>query len=1553
MELDCGRNRPQVTDIKLQLSKIKEKLPNIKKKDIKTVIQHLNKQLKILHQNKLKKMDKYIKIYKGYYDFDKKDDKLNINDKVLYFLGNNKNRKDTKLRAQFSGPFTIIKRINSNVVRIQDNKTKHTMAAHTSMLKKYKQSEYISQTEYNKKYNKPETAAKSNPNKNQKRGKNKFKPIINPKYKVEKVNKTKTSKVRPSQSKQTHKQRIKRKQKRIFYTKHNINCLNHIIINPINNSYNKPTKTTTTHMSYNDSNSNISSSDQFHLGNNNQFRNRNHINSHNHHNNNNQRFNHNEHHNNNQPTQSENKNEHKNEDSKEHTSCYNRIKKAGYTDELNALIRLLNDPMNNNINANPNDKIAHINYKTIELYQYKTSKPQHTLDQILNQYDIPLEEPNYKYQPVKLLDTIKITDDITAKQAITFLRQAITSPASRATYTMIVDNNLTVHCLQDLPKFNKAKIISIFTENSLLPFPIKIKNTNFKFNLSILMENTIDDKPNQYSPIPMDAYSYQQNAIIAELRQAQHQLLSLNTPIISNDLVQHLFNNNINAIITKITNNPIIKVRWNQEMLEPAMKRLTQYQQTETQTIDYINNIGTKLIRIRKEQEDVTKLIYKLGQAIKQASNPQQKQDTLPITSTELRAYNSFKPHDPDNRLDKAAAEARSAMQNFNNKTLNALSTLFNCAIRSEQNIFDNEQKQKHQQQLDIQTNRNINLNDDNIFLANTIYETVNLQANGNFLGQEMKDNIINKVKMRQSILGPEGSKFSARTEILTYEEANIPQPTEFDYTSYNNQNNNNNNNYNNQNTNYNNNNYSYNQEFNHLADGHTEKQDNVNNNNNELFTKLPDSPNQQANNEETQEDTPNIEPGLNDLFKTDHYQTIKTDNNDIEILDDIDISPLNNNDNNNIFDYNINSNLDIIEYKNDDIDLITNNNERNQQNDKLENNENNKLNYNDDKSSQTSDDLPIIKAKNDNSNNNKINKNKYNLLDVPKYEDYDSTEFEVPDTYDEMIEGEQEIYNNNNNNYTFYNNEYSLTMNNLKAHNINNNQYNDHNAFHNIPSNPVPQPVRCYRLRLENLQINQINNNKKILHKNNDNITKINEKDKPTYKRLGIYMTNLNQFNNDMRFETIPIPLWTAKFNNKFTPIKGQDIPPLIPQLIDICLSISKKIEPQAKSILQLDKQESQIPKDQSNKKIMKEIYPESLKLMYLLNTLHLILGYIKHQIDTNQTPYSYNLSKPKINREKAQRHNYGPYIQTFQIYNKNDKRTLTFNLYVNIIYGTIKPENEILLSSNESLNYPNKMYTFEDRHTNEIIATIADELATKYYQHNIQFDYTQNNILNYNDRETPLTKEKRHKSNASSNRRKHSHHQPSNNKSKYYRTKDKRHTKEDNSKYDNKERDKTRNKRRKTSNKSKDKRRKHSKDNKLKSRQNRRKDNTQQRKSNDKRRKERIRNPFATQSLYNTNDKLLKQFGQNLINSKQDQLFETINQENNKSNNNNKRNNKGNNNNNKRNNYKRDIRRHTNENDTSPARSPFVPNPIEEEIRQRTRRNHREQGIPDDFSD
>ena len=70
--------------------------------------------------------------------------KFKINDKVLYFIGQNKSRKDPKLRAQFSGPFIVIKRINDNVLQIQDPITQHKMAAHVSMLKKYKAKEFIS-----------------------------------------------------------------------------------------------------------------------------------------------------------------------------------------------------------------------------------------------------------------------------------------------------------------------------------------------------------------------------------------------------------------------------------------------------------------------------------------------------------------------------------------------------------------------------------------------------------------------------------------------------------------------------------------------------------------------------------------------------------------------------------------------------------------------------------------------------------------------------------------------------------------------------------------------------------------------------------------------------------------------------------------------------------------------------------------------------------------------------------------------------------------------------------------------------------------------------------------------------------------------------------------------------------------------------------------------------------------------------------------------------------------------------------------------------------------
>ena len=133
-----GENLNELSNIKLKINQL-IKFRNEYKSTASEYeyINQLINNLKILRNMYDRDRNKYIKIMKKSYDKSKEDDKFNINDKILYYIGD-RNSNSRKLKHRWTGPFTIINRINHNTIEITTNKKDETMAVHTSRVKKWR-----------------------------------------------------------------------------------------------------------------------------------------------------------------------------------------------------------------------------------------------------------------------------------------------------------------------------------------------------------------------------------------------------------------------------------------------------------------------------------------------------------------------------------------------------------------------------------------------------------------------------------------------------------------------------------------------------------------------------------------------------------------------------------------------------------------------------------------------------------------------------------------------------------------------------------------------------------------------------------------------------------------------------------------------------------------------------------------------------------------------------------------------------------------------------------------------------------------------------------------------------------------------------------------------------------------------------------------------------------------------------------------------------------------------------------------------------------------------
>ena len=116
-------------------------------KDSHKILNMLKQSLTLVKQQFNEKRYYYISKVKLNFDKNKQDDKLDVNDKVLYYVGE-RNYPMKKIRSRFTGPFRIIERINNNTVKIYNEETQEEMTTHTQKLKKYHTNQFTEERDY-------------------------------------------------------------------------------------------------------------------------------------------------------------------------------------------------------------------------------------------------------------------------------------------------------------------------------------------------------------------------------------------------------------------------------------------------------------------------------------------------------------------------------------------------------------------------------------------------------------------------------------------------------------------------------------------------------------------------------------------------------------------------------------------------------------------------------------------------------------------------------------------------------------------------------------------------------------------------------------------------------------------------------------------------------------------------------------------------------------------------------------------------------------------------------------------------------------------------------------------------------------------------------------------------------------------------------------------------------------------------------------------------------------------------------------------------------------
>lgn len=143
-----GHNLNTVADVAAALTSIAETAKIKKFKDSHQTLQMLKRSLTVVKQQFNQKRYYYISKVKLNYDKKhNKDDKFEINDKVLYYVGE-RNYPMKKIRSRFTGPFRITHRINHNTVTIYNEDTQEELTTHTQKLKKYHDNEFTRERDY-------------------------------------------------------------------------------------------------------------------------------------------------------------------------------------------------------------------------------------------------------------------------------------------------------------------------------------------------------------------------------------------------------------------------------------------------------------------------------------------------------------------------------------------------------------------------------------------------------------------------------------------------------------------------------------------------------------------------------------------------------------------------------------------------------------------------------------------------------------------------------------------------------------------------------------------------------------------------------------------------------------------------------------------------------------------------------------------------------------------------------------------------------------------------------------------------------------------------------------------------------------------------------------------------------------------------------------------------------------------------------------------------------------------------------------------------------------
>ena len=157
-ELMFGEKLTEWPDIKLfkqDLNKLKKEL-NLKQSDCEFV-DNLKRKLKLYKEIAIKNREKYLLVMKDQFNKKRKESKLKKGDLVVYYIGD-RNQTLRKLRAKWSGPWKV-KRIiyeNSKITIMDPEDEKVTADVHVGRVKPYRQREFYTWNQHEKKLNKRE-----------------------------------------------------------------------------------------------------------------------------------------------------------------------------------------------------------------------------------------------------------------------------------------------------------------------------------------------------------------------------------------------------------------------------------------------------------------------------------------------------------------------------------------------------------------------------------------------------------------------------------------------------------------------------------------------------------------------------------------------------------------------------------------------------------------------------------------------------------------------------------------------------------------------------------------------------------------------------------------------------------------------------------------------------------------------------------------------------------------------------------------------------------------------------------------------------------------------------------------------------------------------------------------------------------------------------------------------------------------------------------------------------------------------------------------------------